>query len=225
MTRGSNIDGLDHFVMNTAKQEKIQSIFRTKILPALIKLNGSVTADLETAIIENSKIITAVKDQYIAESGEAEDGHLIYFESGIARCYYYDATADKYIITRITRKDEALIDINAYLYGSRQVENIQMLESGTVITLSYTNLKWLLSEFQNMYPTFLYFLAEREKQHLTYQHLLKSSVEERTRIFLTNNPGIATRINNDYIAGYLNMSRTTFSSAYTKLRAGNDKNS
>jgi CRP-like cAMP-binding protein len=210
--------------MNTAKHEKIKSIFRKKILPVFIKLNGSVAAHLETALIEHSNIITAVKDQYIAESGEAEDGHLIYFESGIARCYYYDATADKYIITRITKKDDALIDINAYLYGSRQTENIQMLESGTLITLSYANLRLLLSEFQSIYPTFLYFLAEREKQHSAYQHLLKSSVEERVRILLADKPVIATIINNDHIAGYLDMSRTTFSSAYAKFRTENDKN-
>jgi CRP-like cAMP-binding protein len=205
--------------MNTAKHDRIKSIFRRKILPLFSKLNGPVTDDLETAIIEHSNIITAVKDQYIAESDEAEDGHLIYFESGIARCYYYNAIADKYIITRITRKDEILIDINAYLYGSRLADNIQMLESGTLITLSYANLKLLLSEFQSIYPAFLYFLAEREKQHAAYQHLLKSSVEQRVRIFLEENPGIATRINNDHIASYLDMSRTTFSSAYAKFRA------
>ncbi|MCO5950697.1 Crp/Fnr family transcriptional regulator [Mucilaginibacter flavidus] len=211
--------------MNIDKQERIKSIFRRKILPVFIKLNGSVPAELEIAIIEKSNIITAVKDQYIAESGEAEDGHLIYFESGIARCYYYDATSDKFIVTRITKKDDVLIDTNAYLYGSRQTDNIQMLESGTLITLSYANLKLLLAEFQTMYPTFLYFLAEREKQHSAYQHLLKSSVEERVKIFLADNPGIATRINNDHIASYLDMSRTTFSSAYAKSRADNAKNS
>ena len=211
--------------MNIDKQERIKSIFRRKILPVFIQLNGSIPAGLETFIIENSKIITVVKDQYIVESGETEDGHLIYFESGIARCYYYDATADKFIVTRITKKDDVLIDTNAYLYDSKQTDNIQMLESGTLITLSYRNLKLLLSEFQSMYPTFLYFLAEREKQHSAYQHLLKSSVDERVRIFLADNPGIATRINNDHIASYLDMSRTTFSSAYAKFRADNDKNS
>ncbi len=210
--------------MGTDKQDKIKSILRKKFLPILIRITGSVPDDFEAAVIENSNIMTAVKDQYIAESGEAEDGHLIYFESGIARCYYYDATADKYVITRITRKDDVLIDINAYLYGSRQAENIQMLESGTLITLTYANLRWLLSEFQSMYPAFLYFEAEREKQHTVYQHLLKSSVEERVRLFLEDNPGIATRINNDHIAGYLDMSRTTFSSAYAKFRGENDKN-
>jgi CRP-like cAMP-binding protein len=210
--------------MNTAKQERIESIFRRKILPLFIKLNSPVPADLETAIIEKSNVITAVKDQYIAESGEAEDGRLIFFESGIARCYYYDAITDKYIISRITRKDDVLIDVNAYLYGSMRAENIQMLEGGTLIMLSYANLKLLLSEFQSMYPVFLYFLAEREKQHAAYQHLLKISVEDRIKIFLEDNPGIATRINNDHIASYLDMSRTTFSSAYAKFRAENDKN-
>jgi len=204
--------------MNTPKHERIKIIFRKKILPVLIKLIGPVPAELETAIIENSNIVTAVKDQYIAESGEAEDGHLIYFESGIARCYYYHAATDKYIITRITKKDDILIDINAYLHGSRQTDNIQMLESGTLITISYAKLKWLLTEFQSLYPIFPYLQAERDKQHLAYQHLLKSNVEERVRLFLADYPGIATRINNDHIASYLDMSRTTFSSTYTKIK-------
>jgi CRP-like cAMP-binding protein len=98
-----------------------------------------------------------------------------------------------------------------------------MLESGTLITISYSNLKLLLSEFSGMYPVFLHFQAEREKQHSAYQHLLKSTVEERVRIFLDDNPGITTRISNDHIANHLDMSRTTFSSAYARYRASKDK--
>ena len=210
--------------MDTDKQERIKSIFRRKIFPMFIQLNGTVPDGLETFIVEHSKIITAVKDQYLAESGETEDGHLLYLESGIARCYYYDATADKFIVTRITKKGDVLIDTNAFLYGSKQAQNIQMLESGTVITLSYTNLKLLLAEFHIMYATFIYFLAEKEKQHAAYQHLLKSSVDERVKLFLDGNTGIATRINNDHIATYLDMSRTTFSSAYAKYKSEKDKN-
>jgi CRP-like cAMP-binding protein len=194
--------------MNTDKQERIKSIFRRKIFPVFIQLNGTVPDGLETFIVEHCKIIAAVKDQYLAESGETEDGHLLYFESGIARCYYYDAIADKFIVTRIAKKGDVLIDTNAFLYGSKQADNIQLL----------------LAEFHIMYATFLYFLAEKEKQHTAYQHLLKSSVDERVKLFLDGNTGIATRINNDHIATYLDMSRTTFSSAYAKYKSEKDKN-
>jgi len=208
--------------MNIYKQEKISSIFHRKIAPLFDQWNIPIPTALESALIENSRVITAVKGQYIAESGAGEEGYLIYLESGIACCYYYDSC--KYIITRITRKDEILIDINTYLHGSVPIENIQMLEAGTILMLNYTNLKRLLSEFPILYPIIFHYFAQREKQHWAYQHLLKSAASDRVRLFLQENPGIATRISNDHIASYLNMNRTTFSSAYAKLRTGDQNN-
>jgi CRP-like cAMP-binding protein len=208
-----------------SRSDKLKRILSRKIIPAISLINGTVSTELESAIIQHCRIVTAAKDQFIEESGSNQDGHLIYFESGIARCYYYDPVYSRYVITRITRKDEVTIDINAYLHGSPRAENIQMLESGTVITITYSNLKLMLSEFPGLYPGFMHFLAEQQKQHLTYQHLLKLPVEERIRIFLDDNPGITTRINNDHIASYLNMNRTTFSSAYAKYRTQKDGNS
>ncbi|MGZ3811863.1 MAG: hypothetical protein ACXVB0_19910 [Mucilaginibacter sp.] len=200
------------------RSDKLKEILSRKIIPAISKITGVISNEFEMAVIQHSRIFTAVKDQFIEENGLAEDGHLIYFESGIARCYYYHTIHKKYCITRITRKDEVVIDINAYLNGFRRMEDIQMLESGTLITIAYSNLKILLSDFPEIFPAFLYLWAEREKQHIAYQHLLKLMVAERARIFLGDNPGIATRINNDHIANYLNMSRTTFSSAYARYK-------
>lgn len=200
------------------RSDQLKGILSRKIIPAISKITGVISNEFEMAVIQHSRIFTAVKDQFIEENGLADDGHLIYFESGIARCYYYDTIHKKYFITHITRKDEVVIDINAYLNGSHRLENIQMLESGTLITITYSNLKILLSDFPEIFPAFLYLWAEREKQHITYQHLLKLMVADRARIFLGDNPGIATRINNDHIANYLNMSRTTFSSAYARYK-------
>ena len=201
------------------RSDKLKRILSRKIIPAISLINGTVSNELEAAIIQHCRIVTVVKDQFIDESGTNEDGHLIYFESGIARCYYYDSVYDRYVVNRITRKDEVIIDVNAYLYGSDRAENVQMLESGTVITITYSNLKLLLSEFPGVYPALMYLLAQQQKQHFNYQHLLKLPVEERIRIFLDDNPGITARVNNDHIASYLNMNRTTFSSAYAKYRS------
>lgn len=202
-----------------SKSDKLKRIVSRKIIPAIRRIVGTVPNELEVAIIQHSRISTVVKDQFIEESGQADDGHLIYFESGIARCYYYDAAHDKYVVTRITRKDEGFLDTSAYLHGSYRPENIQMLESGTVVTVTYPNLKLLLSEFPELNKALLHLAAELVKQHSAYRRLLKLTVEDRVRIFLDNNPGITTRINNGHIASYLDMNRTTFSTAYTRYRA------
>lgn len=209
--------------MGADKYEQIKNVLRRKIIPILTQVNGSVPDAFETAFIANSRIFKGVKDQYIEESGEAEEGHLIYFESGIARCYYYDAIADKYIITRITRKDDVVIDINAYLYGTPRAENIQMLETGNLVTISYANLKLLLTQCPEMYPVIVHFQAEREKQLLAYHRLLRSTADEKVKIFLDDNPGIASRINNELIASHLDLYRSTFSAAYAKYRTARDK--
>lgn len=208
-----------------SRSDKFKRILSRKIIPAISLINGTVSKELESVIIHHCKIVTAVKDQFIEENGINDDGHLIYFESGIARCYYYDPIYDKYVTSHITRKDEVIIDVNAYLYGSPTAKNIQMLESGTVITITYSNLKLLLSELPGLYPAIMHLLAEQQKQYFSYQRLLKLPVEERIRIFLDDNPGITARINNDHIASYLDMNRTTFSSAYAKYRAQKDSNS
>jgi CRP-like cAMP-binding protein len=209
--------------METDKREQIKSVLRRKIIPILARINGSVPDAFEMAFIANSRIFKGVKDQYIEESGEAEEGHLVYFESGIARCYYYDAIADKYMTTRITRKDDVVIDMNAYLYGTPRTENIQMLETGNLITMPYANLKLLLTQFPEMYPVIVHFQAEREKQLLAYHRLLRYTADERVRLFLDDNPGIATRINNELIASHLDLYRSTFSAAYAKYRAARDQ--
>jgi len=209
--------------METEKREKIKNIIRRKLLPIVISITGSVPVDFEAAVAACTKIFTGVKDQYIEESGDAQDGYLIYFESGIARCYYYDTAADKYIITRITRKDDVVIDLNAYLHETPRVENVQMLETGTLLTIPYFNLKALLEKFPEVFPVIIHLQAEREKQHLAYQGILRLAADDKVKTFLDSNPGIATRVNNEIIASHLDMCRSTFSASYAKYRAARNK--
>lgn len=200
------------------KQEKLQKIITNKILPCLEEINGQIPNGFQDDLTRCSRIVLATKEQYVVESGPAEEGQLLFFDSGIARSYYYDLSREKYITTQISTKNDVRIDMNGFLHGHNRKENIQMLESGVLLAITYSNLKYLLTAYPEMAPISLNLQAKREEQCQYYQHLLKLSVDDRVAVYLEDNPGITTRINNDYIAQYLDTCRTRFSKAYAKYR-------
>jgi len=200
------------------KQETFGRIIQNKIIPFLYKIIGPVPNGLVEIISLTGRITMGVEGQYIEESGAAEDGHLLFFESGIAHNFYYNCGNRKYLTTHITKKHDVLLDLNSFLYQHGRTGYIQMLEDGAVFKISYAALRSMLQNFPILNIAFWQLQAEKEKQHLYYQHLLKLSLDERVKTYLDDNPGITSRISNDYIANYLDICRTGFSTAYAKYR-------
>lgn len=200
------------------KHEKLERIFNLKIIPFLCKTIGILPHGLLEVLKSNCRIITAIEYQYIEEAGSAEDGQFLFLDSGIAQNFYYDRTKEKYITNHIYKKHDVIIDVNSFLNQIERKGNIQMLEQGTIISITYYSLRLLLTSFPELHIIQWHLQVEREKQSLYYQYLLKLKLDERVKTYLEDNPGIATRINHNHIASYLGTCRSRFSTSYAKYR-------
>jgi len=205
---------------NETNRARLERIIRREILPKLELLAGTLSNALVEALIYNSKLMVVFKGQFIEEAGSAEDGNLFYLNTGIAHTFYYDSVSQKPIITKIWKKHDIIFDLNSFLNGGNRRESIQMLEDGELLSISYHNLKRLMDTFPNMVSFLLYLQVERERQYKYYQHLLRLNVEEKVRMYLNDNPAIINRINNEYIAMHLGISRSRFSKAYAVYKQG-----
>lgn len=193
---------------------RLRLIMSKEIIPKMELLVGPLTQECIEYIILNSRIKQVNKDQYLEESGTYEAGHLHYLYSGIAHSFYYDDETDKNFVTRLWKKDDILFDVRSFVNCEDRLENIQMLEDGEVISIGHFPLKNLLNNTPQLLTLSTHLQIERETYNKFYQHLLKSSVEERLILFLKHNPTIINRINKDCIAQHLNVSRSRLSTAY-----------
>lgn len=207
---------------NESNKVRLEKIIRQEIAPKLAVLADPLTEECIEYITLNSRLKQVTKDQYIEDNGSFEDGHLNYLYSGIAQSFYYDYETDKTFITRLWKKDEVMFDANSFINKEDRHENIQMLEDGELISIDYYHLKAILNKFPQLLGLFSYLQIERERYNRFYQHLLKSTVEERVNLFLQHNPTLINRINKDAIALHLGMSRGRFSMAYSLYKQSKD---
>ncbi|MBE9598016.1 hypothetical protein [Pedobacter sp. MC2016-24] len=201
------------------KQEIQRRIVQVIIMPFIQAVTKTNPEGLSDAVIHYSQVVHGLKDQFMEEEGAAEEGHLLMLCSGFALNFYYDIRLNKSVVTHIFKKYEVMIDINSFLNKSDRKGNLQMLTDGLIFKMSYHALRSLLVDYPILNVALWQFQAEREKQYLYYQHLLKLALDERVKVYLEDNPGIATQINNDCIANYLGTCRSRFSTAYAKYRA------
>jgi CRP-like cAMP-binding protein len=203
---------------NESNKERLEKIIIQEIVPKLEILAGPLPDECIEYLISNCKLKQVSKDQYVENNGSYEDGHLIFLFSGIAQSFYYDRETDKTFITRLWKKDDVIFDATSFTNNEDRKESIQMLEEGEFISIVYYHLKSILNRFPQLIALFSYLQIEREKYSRFYQHLLKSTVEERVNLFLQYNPTLIHRINKDVIALYLGMSRGRFSMTYSSYK-------
>ncbi|MNJ98894.1 DNA-binding transcriptional dual regulator Crp [compost metagenome] len=199
---------------NESNKDRLERIIRNEILPKLESIVGAQLSEFVDLLLQSSKLRSFVKDQYLEESRSFEDGKLFYITSGIACTFYFDASSDKTIISRIWKKHDVIFDANSFQYEVERTETIQMLESGELLTIDYYSLKNLLNVFPKMAHCVMCLQAERDKYARFYQHLSLLSVEDRVRLYLNDNPTLSNRISKDCIATHLGISRSKFSDAY-----------
>lgn len=205
--------------IDETKQETLERMLNRRVLPALEQIVKTIPDGFEKALRQNSKILAGVCQQNYEEDGPANEGQLLLLDSGITRSYYYDNKNCKERTSRISKRNDLIIDIYSFLHGTPRLNNVQVLESGRALSISYANLKTLLHDFKEMHTVSLHLQAERERESAHYQHLLKVPLDERVALYLNDNPGLPSRINNDYIAQYLDVDRSNFSSSYKRYRA------
>ncbi|WP_316748953.1 hypothetical protein [Pedobacter gandavensis] len=203
---------------NESNKARLKLIMIQEIIPKIELLVGPLTQECIDFIISSSRLKQIKKEQYIEESGPYEGGYLHYLYSGIAHSFYYHEKTNKTFVTRLWKKDDIMFDVNSFVNCVDRKEEIQMLEDGEIISIGHFHLKSLLNNSPQLLTLSTYLQIERDAYSKFYQHMLKSNVEERLSLFLKHNPTIINRINNDFIAQHLNVSRSRLSTAYTQYK-------
>ncbi|SDZ84541.1 Crp/Fnr family transcriptional regulator [Pedobacter hartonius] len=202
-------------------EARLERIITREILPKIESMGKYLSNAFIESLIFNSKLMEVFKGEIIEHAGPCTDGNLLYINTGIAHTFYYDSISQKPLITKIWKKHDIIFDLGTFLNSENRKETIQMLEDGELLGISYDNLKKLLDTFPNMVSFLLHLQVERERQYKYYQHLLRLTVDEKVKLYLSDNPAIINRINNEYIAMHLGVSRSRFSKAYVAYKRGN----
>lgn len=205
------------------KQEIQRKLVEGTIMPFVQRLLKGNPDGLTESLMQHSRIIIGVKDQFLEEPGPYEEGHLLFFESGIAHASVLNQESDSEITTHLLAKHEVMFNADSFFNRSDRTKYIQMLEDGVVLSLSFPRLQLILNNYPQLYVLLFPLNVVQQKQYDHYQHLLKLSVDERVQLFLESKPGIASRVNNLVLAQYLGVCRTSFSTAYAKYCSQKDK--
>ncbi|SEA65303.1 Crp/Fnr family transcriptional regulator [Pedobacter hartonius] len=208
-------------IINTENtKDRLERIIRREMLPRFNKDGVLFSDDFIKALAYNSELVPVHKNELIQGPGLGMDFNLIYIKYGIASSFYYEPTANKTIITKIWKKHDIIFDLDDFLNGETRSESHQMLEDGELLAISYTSLRILLETFPNTVSFLLELQVERERQYKYYQHLLRLNVQEKVNTYLNDNPSIYNRINKEYIASHLGISRSRLSKATSLYKQG-----
>ena len=198
------------------KQEIKRKLVEGTIMPFIEQVVKVKPDGLTACLMQHSRIITGVKDQFLEEPGPYEEGQFFLFESGIARAFYCHSGTDTEITTHLFTKHDLTFDAAGFSNHTERIKYVQMLEDGIVFSISFLKLQVILDNYPGLLALLFPFTAMQQQQYDQYQHLLKLPVDERVQLFLESKPGIASRVSKELLAQYLGVGRTGFSTAYAK---------
>lgn len=142
---------------------------------------------------------------------EGQVAHRLYFlEKGTARTYYYHNGKD--ITSWIYGENLPFTAWYSFLDKKPSFENVEVLETSTVISLSKKSLEALYKK----HPAFNHFGRKMVEQQLSfldafYKGYLFMTAKERYDLLLSIFPDVTQRVNLGHIASLLGISQETLS--------------
>jgi CRP-like cAMP-binding protein len=198
--------------------DKLCRIIQRQIIPKIELGAGPLHQEFIDELTLKCDLNIFYKGQMVEEADDRQSGNLLFINHGIAQTFYWDVRLQKTIVSHIWRKSDIVFDLDRFLNAVPGKEETQMLEDGEVLFLSYNNLRSLLEGHPYLVSFLLNLQVERERQYKSLQHLLRLPVKDKVRSYLDDHPTIVDRINHEYIADHLGISRSRFSKAYTSYK-------
>lgn len=176
-----------------------------------------IPTGLEERLIQYARMNHFSKTSYLEYPGDTDDGHIWYMVRGVARSVVFDQQTEKAYTVHLWKKGDILLNTDSFLNNSLRKEAIQLLDDSVLLGLSYSQLRQILSEWPAL-GHLIHLLAGKEKfTLLKYAILLRYPAVDRVRMLLLHFPGIQHRVSQTYLANYLAMDRSTFSSLLNKI--------
>lgn len=144
--------------------------------------------------------------------------HEIHFiVKGLARTFYFRNDTD--VTSQVIRENELILSVQSFFRQSPSIENIELIEDSTLISLHYDHFQ----ELHKIYPQFNYItriIMERYyimREEHTYAMKMKTA-RDRYEQLLSTDPQIFQRVPLKHIASYLGMKPETLSRIRSRIR-------
>lgn len=181
-----------------------------EIFKAYINSKTSITDD-EFETIKSLCILKKLrKRQYLLQEGDVWRYNAFICE-GCVRAYRIDDKGVEHII-QFAIENHWTGDRESLISGTPSRLNIDAIEDTTVLLITKENfdaIRKAVPAFNDMVETILHksFVASQNRIHAA----ISLTAEEKYQHFITNSPGVATRVPQHMIASYLGISAETLS--------------
>ncbi|UIR57402.1 hypothetical protein LZQ00_06185 [Sphingobacterium sp. SRCM116780] len=166
--------------------------YKHNVIKQYIKNNLNMTPDRQELLfkrVERScQIQKALKYQELESEGPGEEGRIWLSTEGMAHSYYYNKTKGTNCGTQIWKKNELMLFSSSLSRGEYRNNYIQMLEPGTVLSMSYKEILAIRGEFPEV-ASHLEHISNVNEQ--AFQHrirLLNEASVQRIIQFEEENP-------------------------------------
>jgi CRP-like cAMP-binding protein len=165
-------------------------------------LSAELIADLEGRLKEEYY----KTHQIIHAAGQVEN-RIYFLEKGMIRNYYYDHHGNEHTV-RFWDTNDLLFSYQGY-YSVPSYFYSEIIEASTLITLSYTSLHELDSEYPEMAILIKNMLLRYQTEEYEIQKLIALPPEERYITLRTKSPNLFKKVPARIIASYLHLTRET----------------
>lgn len=189
---------------------------------------GTILKDLSTLIdipqgfeeklIQVSRLVHQQRLMYIEYPGEVGDGSLWYLLRGVARSVVANKERGEFCTIHLWKKGDVILHTESLLGNADRDESIQLLDESILLQIPNNQVQQLLGEWPILYGLINRLAAYRRNSLMRYALSLRYPAIERIRLFLKNNPAMHRRVGQAYLADYLAMDRSTFSSLLKQIQ-------
>jgi CRP-like cAMP-binding protein len=174
-----------------------------------IKQFANVTLEEFEKIAALVEIFQFDKKQVLTQKGQVEQ-YLYVIRTGLARKFFYK---NKYeIVTQIAREQDLLCSSVSFLSQQPSEYVVETLEPCSVFAMSYENLQKIYSWSSHMDRLGRLIILDWLLQKEIWEHdRLRQEPRERFIRFMKENSDLVQRVQQKYLASYLNMKPETFS--------------
>ncbi|MEO6314621.1 MAG: Crp/Fnr family transcriptional regulator [Chitinophagaceae bacterium] len=160
-----------------------------------------IATQLETVHCDKKHILT--------QKGQVEK-YLYIISSGLVRKFFYKNKDE--IITQIAKEKDLVCSSVSFLSQRPSEYVVETLEPCTLLALSYENLQKMYSWGNHMNRLGRLIILDWLLQKEIWEHdRLRHEPRERFIRFMNNNSDLVQRVQQKYLASYLNMKPETFS--------------
>jgi CRP-like cAMP-binding protein len=173
-----------------------------KLLSEHANLSQELITDLEGRLKEEY-----YKTHQILHAAGQVENRIYFLEKGLIRNYYYDHHGNEHTV-RFWDANDILFSYQGY-YAVPSYFYTEIIEASSLVTLSYTALHELDSEYPEMSTLIKNMLLRYQQEEYEIQKLIALPPEERYITLRKKSPNLFKKVPVRIIASYLHLTRET----------------